>query len=85
MTIDEHIEQAKECAKGITIHADSMGWRVTQLVLAEEVERLRGKLDAAESQAAKLVEALEYCVKQIPEFASVPGIAAALAAYKENK
>ena len=51
MTIDEHIEQAKECAKGITIHADSMGWRVTQLVLAEEVERLRVKLEAAEVKA----------------------------------
>ena len=47
MTIDEHIEQAKECAKGMTFHADSMGWRVTQLALAEEVERLRGEVDAA--------------------------------------
>jgi len=27
----------------------------------------------------ELIEALEYCIKQIPEFADVPGIKAALA------
>lgn len=51
MTIDEHIEQAKDCAKGMTFHADSMGWRVTQLALAEEVERLRARIAELEKQS----------------------------------
>ena len=33
----------------------------------------------------ELVEALEYCIKQIPEFADVPGIKAALAKVRGEK
>jgi hypothetical protein len=32
----------------------------------------------------ELVEALEYCIKHIPEFADVPGIKAALKKLEEN-
>lgn len=48
MNIQEHIEQAKEWSKGHTFDETSMGWRVTSLALAEEVERLQSKLEAAE-------------------------------------
>lgn len=44
MNIDEHIEQAKECAKHHTFDESSMGWRATQLALALEVERLRDQI-----------------------------------------
>ena len=49
MTIEEHIEMAKEWARGITIHAESQGWRVTCVTLAEEVERLRSRATELEA------------------------------------
>ena len=41
LTVDECIQLAKEWSRGITLHADSQGWRVTCMLLACEVERLR--------------------------------------------
>lgn len=42
MTVDEAIAFADEWSRGMTLHADSQGWRVVCLLLADEVRRLRG-------------------------------------------
>lgn len=41
MTVDEAIAFADEWSRGMTLHADSQGWRVVCLLLADEVRRLR--------------------------------------------
>lgn len=47
MTIDEAITFAAEWSRGMTLHADSQGWRVVCMLLADEVVRLRAReLDA---------------------------------------
>lgn len=42
------------------------------------------KISDLVQQRDQLLEALEYAIKQVPEFATVPGIAAAIAAVKEE-
>jgi hypothetical protein len=46
MTIDECLAFADEWSRGQTFHADSQGWRVVCLLLAEEVRRGRGEPEA---------------------------------------
>ena len=41
MTIDECLEYADEQSIGMSIYADSNGWRVVCMLLAEEVRKLR--------------------------------------------
>lgn len=41
MTVDEAIKLAAEWSRGMTMHADSQGWRVACMLLANEVVRLR--------------------------------------------
>lgn len=48
MTIDEHIEQAKEWGK--CIPEGSIGWRRTCMELALEVERLRNEVERIRSE-----------------------------------
>lgn len=42
MTIDQCLAFADEWSRGMTVHADSQGWRVVCMLLAGEVRRLRG-------------------------------------------
>lgn len=41
MTVEDALALADDWAKGMTFHADSQGWRVVCMMLAEEVRRLR--------------------------------------------
>ena len=45
MTVDDALAYADEWNRGKTFHADSEGWRVVCLILAEEVRRLREAMD----------------------------------------
>ena len=47
---------------------------------ADMIENLAEQLAASQKREVMLREALEYSIKQVPELATVPGIATALAA-----
>lgn len=57
MTIDECIEFAREWSKGMTFHAGSQGWRVVCMLLAEEVQRLRGTRTASRPSTGRRLTA----------------------------
>ena len=52
---------------------------------SQDIAELQAKLEHYRDLVDELVEALEYCIKQIPEFADVPGIKAALAKVRGEK
>ena len=63
---------------------DSRGWSVAQAhqikVLSADIKQDERTANAKLISAApELLEALQYAVKQVPELATVPGIAAAIA------
>ena len=41
LTVDDALKFSDQWSKGLTVHADSEGWRVACMVLAEEVRKLR--------------------------------------------
>jgi hypothetical protein len=44
MTVDDALKFADDWSRGMTLHADSQGWRVVCMLLAEEVRRLRKEI-----------------------------------------
>ena len=46
--------------------------------IENEIESLRSELATITRQRDLAIEALHYCVKQVPELATVPGIATAI-------
>lgn len=58
MTIDDALAYADEWSRGHYFHADSQGWRVVCLILAEEVRRLR---DVMEQESKEPMQGITGC------------------------